>query len=210
MKLVDKNTIDGMEQRFRAQFINGLSGYKSANLIGTQSQSGVPNLAIFSSVFHLGADPALMGMISRPDTVTRDTLSNIKELGCYTINHVNEDIIEAAHQSSARYEPECSEFEAVGLTPIYQNGHLAPYVKESFCQIGLKLREFRPLEINKTVMVIGEIVDVSLPEIAIRQDGSIDYSKLNTIALSGLDEYHKAASIKRLSYAKVGKPLVEL
>jgi len=48
----DKNAIDAMENRYRANFINSITGYKSANLIGTVSSDGVENLAIFSSVTH--------------------------------------------------------------------------------------------------------------------------------------------------------------
>ena len=35
METIDAAGIDAMAQRFRANFINSLSGYKSANLVGT-------------------------------------------------------------------------------------------------------------------------------------------------------------------------------
>ena len=79
--LFNASDIANMEQRYRANFINALSGFKSANLIGTISKSGQHNLAIVSSVFHIGAHPPLMGMIMRPHTVPRDTLQNIKDTG---------------------------------------------------------------------------------------------------------------------------------
>ena len=86
METIDAAGIDAMAQRYRANFINSLSGYKSANLIGTCNEQQQTNLAIISSVVHIGANPPLMGMIMRPHTVTRDTLGNIKQTGLFTIN----------------------------------------------------------------------------------------------------------------------------
>ena len=64
----------------RLRLMNSITGIKSANLIGTISESGNTNVAIFSSVVHLGSDPALIGFVMRPDNnVKRDTLNNILE-----------------------------------------------------------------------------------------------------------------------------------
>ena len=45
---------------------------------------------MFSSVTHVGSNPPILGFICRPTTVTRDTYTNIKETGFYTINHIQE------------------------------------------------------------------------------------------------------------------------
>jgi flavin reductase (DIM6/NTAB) family NADH-FMN oxidoreductase RutF len=200
--LFSKSDIAQMEQRYRVHFINSLSGYKSANLIGTQDQNGQTNVSIVSSVFHLGADPALMGMIIRPHSVPRHTLDNILETQCYTINQVNTDIYQQAHQTSARY-PKCvSEFEAVGLTPEYLKGFLAPFVDESELKIGLNLVEHQTLTVNDTVLVIGEIDLIEVDHNAVQTDGFIQLDRLNTVAVSGLDTYYSGHKLNRLSYAK--------
>ena len=111
--------INALDSRTRAHFINSLSGFKSANLIGTQDQQGNTNLAIVSSVVHLGANPPLVAMIMRPHTVPRHTFENIKQTGVYTINQVNQSIFKQAHQTSARYDKHESEFEHTGLTTEY-------------------------------------------------------------------------------------------
>ena len=69
--------ISKMEKIDRLNLINSCTGYKSANLIATKSMDGKPNVAIFSSVTHLGSEPALIGFIMRPTTVPRDTYRNI-------------------------------------------------------------------------------------------------------------------------------------
>ncbi|NML57552.1 flavin reductase family protein [Chryseobacterium cheonjiense] len=195
--------IANMEKRARTALINSLSGFKSLNLIGTVDKGGQTNLAVFNSVIHLGADPALMGFISRPDSVERHTLENIKETGCYTINHVNADIFEKAHQTSARYKKEQSEFDATGLNAQYKNEFLAPYVQESNIKIGLYLKDIIPIEINNTQLIVGEIVELYFPnEIWDADQGIFDIEKAGTVAGSGLDGYHSTQLIKRMKYAK--------
>lgn len=193
----------GLEKRSRTALVNSLSGFKSLNLIGTVNKTGQTNLAIFNSVIHIGADPALMGFISRPDSVDRHTLENIKETGFYTINHVNTGIFEKAHQTSARYSREESEFDAAGLGIDYKDSFPAPFVRESRIQIGLSLKEIVPVQINNTLLVIGEITDLYFPgEIWDADHGIFDFEKAGTVAGSSLDGYHATHLIKRLKYAK--------
>ncbi|WP_394203003.1 flavin reductase family protein [Shewanella waksmanii] len=194
--------IAAMEQRYRARFINSLSGFKSANLVGSIDHGGNTNLAIVSSVFHIGADPALMGMIMRPDSVPRDTLSNLKANGSYTLNQVNANTFRRAHQTSARYDADVSEFTEVGLTETFIEGVAAPFVAESQLKIALEVREISKLSLNDTLMVIGEVVHVILPDVALQQDGYIDIEALEAVAVSGLDSYHSCQRLARLSYAK--------
>jgi len=193
---------DAMERIARLKFINCLSGFKSGNLIGTADKNGNTNLSIVSSVFHLGANPPLMGMVMRPHSTPRHTWENILETGFFTINHVHKDITEAAHQTSARYPRETSEFDAVGLTPEYGVVHKAPYVQQSQVKIGLAYQHHLPVELNGTLIVIAEIIEVMVPEEAILADGFLDIETLNTVAVSGLDRYHSTTGIHRLSYAK--------
>ncbi|HEY7885123.1 MAG TPA: flavin reductase family protein [Cellvibrionaceae bacterium] len=201
--------IQALNSRYRAHLINGLSGFKSANLVGTQSLAGKHNLAIVSSVFHLGADPALMGMIIRPHSVARHTLENLQATGCFTLNQVSQPIYRAAHQSSARYPREVSEFAAVGLTPEPSALLAAPYVAESPVKVGLRLLSTQTLP-NDTELVIGEVVEIHLPEAAVGSEGYIDIESLGVVAISGLDSYHTTERLARLSYAKPNQVAEEL
>lgn len=194
-----------VETRKRAAFMNSLSGFKSASLIGTIDNNNKTNLAIFSSVIHLGSNPALVGFINRPDTVDRHTFENILATNCFTINHINKSIYKQAHQTSARYPKEISEFTATGLTPEFQNNLKAPFVKECHIKYGLEFIEKHDLKINGTILVIGKVVEVILPESCLLSDGAIDIEKAETIAISGLDSYHTTNKIARLSYAKTDK-----
>lgn len=203
---IDREKIEQMPSRQRAAFINCLSGFKSANLVGTCDAKGRPNLAIVSSVVHLGAQPPLLAFISRPPSVERHTLANLTGNGYFTLNHVQLGMIDAAHQTSARYPEDVSEFDATGLTLQYGNLHPAPYVGESHLTIGLALREARPIMLNDTVMVIGEIIEVRVPDNAIGADGFVDLATLQGIVIGGLDGYYQPQPVCRLAYAKPDQP----
>jgi len=192
-----------MEQRKRAHLINSVGGFKSVCLIGTVDLIGQTNLAIFSSIVHIGANPPLISFIMRPDSVERHTLANILETGSYTINHLNESIYKQAHQSSARYAKEVSEFDATSLNTEYKANCKAPFVKESNVQLELDFKQRIDLTINNTIMIIGEIKNIYFPEGCMQEDGFLDIEKAGTITCSGLDSYHLSKSLARLPYAKV-------
>ncbi len=202
--------IEHMEKQSRINFINSLGGFKSICLIGTQDKSGITNLAIFSSIVHIGSNPPLFGFISRPAAFERNTLENVLETGLYTFNHINETIFKQAHQTSARYDKSVSEFDATGLTAEFKNNFAAPFVRESHVQLGLSFKEKIDIPSNGTVLVIGEVMEVFYPENCLLADGFLDIEKTQTITCAGLDSYHKTSKLDRLSYAKPNKEITSI
>ncbi len=202
--------IENLDKQKRVHLINSLGGFKSVALVGTSDNQGNTNLGIFSSFFHIGAHPPLIGMIFRPSPPERDTMRNIINTGFYTINHINEKIYKQAHQTSARYDAVISEFEATDLKTEYKNDFFAPFVAESNIQLGVNFKEKIDISINNTIMIIAEIVQIYIPEDCLIKDGFIDIEKANTITCSGLDSYHKTVQLDRLSYAKPDKEITSL
>lgn len=210
MKTYKQQDLAKMNDRDRARFVNCLSGFKSANVIGTRDRHQQNNLAIVSSVVHLGSNPPLLGFVMRPQSVSRHTWENIEESGVYTINQVNESFFRQAHQTSARYPRETSEFEACGLTPEFVDGFHAPYVAESSLRIGMQQVEIIPIQHNDTALIVGEVRWVEVKEEAVKGDGFIDIESLGAMTISGLDGYHSTQRAARLSYAKPDEELSEL
>jgi flavin reductase (DIM6/NTAB) family NADH-FMN oxidoreductase RutF len=203
MKHFNISELATMDGRYRANLINSLSGFKSVSLIGTSDAAGNFNLAIFSNIVHLGADPALIGFINRPREATPHTLGNIEATGVYTINHITPDMAAQAHQTSAKYAAGISEFEATGLTPVLRDGCPAPFVAESSVQYSLKLVEIIPIRHNRTLMVIGCVQAIYVQNAqAISQDGFLELSQLGSITSLGLDGYYSANPLTRYPYAK--------
>jgi flavin reductase (DIM6/NTAB) family NADH-FMN oxidoreductase RutF len=200
--------IAGMERFYRANLINSLIGFKSANLVGTVSGVGETNLAIFSQVFHVGANPPLIGMLVRPDSVERHTLRNLLDTGYFTLNHVHESFYRQAHQTSARYE--VSEFEACGFTAQFTSTLPAPYVTEAQVKIGLQLAQRTDITLNGTILIIGQVLEVMMPEDCLLGDGYLDIEKAGTITASALDGYHSTQRLSRLAYAKPNQSVREV
>jgi flavin reductase (DIM6/NTAB) family NADH-FMN oxidoreductase RutF len=207
MTSITRKEIDALEKIYRANLINSITGYKPANLIGTVSAEGITNLAIISSVFHMGSNPPLIGFMQRPVTVQRDTYENIINTGYYTINHVHGEFIEKAHQTSARFDKSISEFEACGIGEEYLSDFKAPYVQESKVKIGMKFIEEIPITHNGTILIIGEIVEIHISEQCLEKDGNLDLNLVNDVCISGLSTYHKVSHKASFSYAKPDQQL---
>lgn len=204
------DNLEKMEKHTVVHLINSLGGFKSVALVGTSDAQGNTNLSVFSSFFHIGANPPLIGMIFRPSPPERDSMRNILSTGFYTLNHINENIYRQAHQTSARYDTEISEFDATGLSKEYKNDFFAPFVLESNIQLGIEFKDKIDIAINNTTLIIGEIVQIFIPEDCLCDDGFVHLEKANTLTCSGLDSYHKTVQLDRLSYAKPNKDITSL
>ena len=194
--------IQSWERFYRANFINCLSGFKSATLIGTLDAEAHPNLAIFSNIVHIGAEPALIGFINRPLEAAPHTLSNIKATGHYTMNHIHKGLIKAAHQTSAKYARGVSEFEKTGLTIEWKENIKAPFVAESRIKYVLNLEDILPIKQNGTFFVIGKVEHIFLEESLVDNDGYLHLEDAGSISSLGIDGYYEPQFITRLAYAK--------
>jgi flavin reductase (DIM6/NTAB) family NADH-FMN oxidoreductase RutF len=202
--------ISNLERRYRGNFINSLGGFKSAVLVGTKSAKGAENLAIFSSLFHIGADPALCGIIVRPTEEKQNTLGNIIDTQYFTINHIHAGFYKQAHQSSAKYDDGINEFEQVGLSAEYLPDLNVPLVKESKIKFVCNLVQKVDIELNGTILIIGKIINAIVPTEIVNADGYINIEAAGTVTVSGLDAYHTTTKLSRLSYAKPDKLLHEI
>lgn len=202
MKHFTQADIKALERFYRANLINSVSGYKPANLIGTVSPEGVTNVAIFSSIVHLGADPALLAFIQRPLTEQAHTYHNIKATGYYTINHIHHEMVERAHYTSAKFEADVSEFDACALTPEWLADFAAPFVVESQIKMGMRFVQEIPIELNNTIMMIGQIEHLHIAEHALRENGSVALDQVGDVCISGLESYYNASWLASYPYAK--------
>lgn len=202
MATFSKKDIDSLHHLYRINLINSCSGYKSANLIGTKDLHGITNVAVFSSVTHLGSNPGLLGFFLRPTTVMRNTYDNIKKTGYYTINHIHQDILEDAHHTSAKYNPSISEFEATNLKEEYKSDFLAPFVKGCAVQLAMSYVEEYPIKANNTILLIGQIEKLYVPDDLLEKDGFINLSKAKVATINGLDGYAIPELKTRLEYQR--------
>ncbi|MBT8245153.1 MAG: flavin reductase [Winogradskyella sp.] len=194
--------ISKMHHLYRINLINSCSGYKSANLLGTKDSEGNTNVAVFSSLTHMGSNPGLLGVFMRPTSVIRHTYENIKATKKYTINHIHQDILEDAHHTSAKYDKSVSEFEATSLQDEYRDGFLAPFVKDCPIQIAMEFVEEYHIKANNTILLVGRIEKLYVPNDLLEKDGFINLSKGKIATINGLDGYAVPELRTRLEYQR--------
>ncbi len=194
--------IQGLDKEYRRAFINSLAGFRQAVLVGTQSAACKTNLAIFNSLIHLGANPALFGLINRPDSVQRDTLQNIESQGVYTLNYVAGKDYQKAHQTSARYPQGVSEFEQVGFEEEFRSHFAAPFVADAIVQIAMKFEERIDITLNGTILIVGSVQEIVVDNSIVGADGFVNLSEAGVLVSQGLDAYFTTSPLGRLPYAK--------
>ena len=202
MDFFNSESLDSLNKIYRINLINSITGYKSANLLGTISNKGVENVAIFSSITHLGSNPALLSFFVRPNVVPRDTYKNIKEKKIFTVNHISQEKIDDAHHTSAKYKEEISEFEKTNLQSEYKSNWGAPFVKDSAIQLGCKYVNEYFLKENGCSLIVASIEIIFIREGLLQNDGWVELSKGNVVTVNGLDAYALPKTIKRLKYAR--------
>ena len=205
MAFFNFDDIQNLEKIYKINLINSCSGFKSANLLGSISEEGISNVAVFSSVTHLGSKPPTLGFILRPTTVPRDTYKNIKDLGVFTINHIHQDIIEDAHHTSAKYPKEVSEFDMTGLEEEFKGNFKAPFVKGAPVQMSMKFIEEVYVPSNDVMLIVSQIQELYIDDALLQEDGLINLSKGNIAAINGLDTYAIPKFNKQLSYQRPKK-----
>lgn len=200
--LLNKDDIQNLGRKYRLNLINSISGVKPASLIGTRSKAKEDNLAIFSSVVHLGSNPPQLGMVMRPQTPDlKDTYSNIMETGVFTINHISQSFIKKAHYTSAKLKKEDSEFDRMNLTREFTDGFFAPFVAESSVKMGMKHLENFNLP-NGCIFMIGEVEFIHVPENTLNEKGQLDLEKYAAVGISGLNTYYALEYIANFPYVK--------
>jgi flavin reductase (DIM6/NTAB) family NADH-FMN oxidoreductase RutF len=205
MAFYNYNDIQNLNKIFKINLINSCSGFKSANLLGSISEEGISNVAVFSSVTHLGSNPPTLGFILRPTTVPRDTYKNIKDSGVFTINHIHEAIIEDAHHTSAKYPKEVSEFDKTNLEEEFKGKFKAPFVKGAPVQMSMKFIEEVYVSSNDVMLIVAQIEELYIDDDLLQTDGLINLSKGNIATINGLDTYAVPNFKKQLSYQRPKK-----
>jgi flavin reductase (DIM6/NTAB) family NADH-FMN oxidoreductase RutF len=197
-----ESTWSNLPERWRAQLINSASGFKPLVLLATHNSQNVDNLAVFSQLIHLGANPPLLGVLFRPDSVPRHTLENLQTQGMATVNAVRYADRRAAHQTSARYAADVSEFDAVGFKRELRPEWPLPFVHGCPVQWAVRLQSLLPIVANGTQLAVLEVVHLFVAEGGILEDGYVDLAGLDVATVNGLDAYHRADCLDRLPYAK--------
>lgn len=152
--------------------------------VGTRSKEGINNLAPFSFYNCFSSKPPIIGFstIPRPDGRKKDTLQNVLDTKCFTLNAASHALVKQMSKSAATLEPEQDEFEYAGLSAAEARHISAPYVREALLVYECKLREVISFgdEPGSGNLILGEILYIHIDD-SIYQNGRIDFEKLDPL-----------------------------
>ena len=101
-------------------------------------------------------------------------------------------------------------FAACDFTEDWKPNCQAPFVRESPLQVGCRLRQHLPLDINGTHMIIGEVSELFFPSHARREDGALALDQMDLVTVSGLDTYSQPEFGVAFRAARIDTPPTEL
>jgi flavin reductase (DIM6/NTAB) family NADH-FMN oxidoreductase RutF len=164
--------------------------------ISTVGREGRCNLAPFSYFNAITNRPPLLGISFSPRRGgPKDTLRNIRDVGDFVVNVVDEPLAARMVQTSGDWPEDVDEFALTGLTAVKSDLVRAPRVKES--PVNLECRLYREIELGAATFVVGEIVRAHVSE-AVLSDGRVDPGRLRPLGRLGSDAYTPLREVVRL------------
>lgn len=162
--------------------------------VSSVSKSGTNNLAPYSFFNGIGANPpsVLFCPVNRRDGSQKDSLLNVLETKEFVVNVVSADNAELMNKTSADYDSEVSEFDALGIETVDSKIVTPPRVASSLAQFECRLLKHIELASGPAGanVVIGEIVMLHVDD-AIIEDGIVDPAKLDNVGRLGGKAYTK-------------------
>lgn len=198
--------LENLDRKERLHLINSITGIKPANLIATLDEDSGENLAVFSSIIHLGSNPALIGFVVRPTgEVPRHTYRNILKNKMYTINSIGTSFTEKAHYTSTKFEDDINEFERCNIKAFKADNFGVPFVADSAIKLGMRFVQEIPIELNGTILIIGKIEYIELQEDIQDEFGAVDLEKAELAGIGGLNAYYSLQKTAYHPYARLSE-----
>jgi flavin reductase (DIM6/NTAB) family NADH-FMN oxidoreductase RutF len=204
LTLLDSTSLDIMERQARTTLINSLSGVRTAFIGITANSDGRLNASTLSNVTHVGAHPAQMSILFRPDNGKRHTLQNFLSgspltLVCMPFNQVN-----LVHEVSMNAPEGTFELDVLEAATCHVEGCPHPLPKDYLYAISLEFVERFTLN-NGCIYTIGQIKSIATgAALKIDEKGQISFDTPPTLAI-GLRQYTTTEKTVKLPYPSAAK-----
>jgi len=202
--LLDSTSLDNMERQARTTLINSLSGVRTAFIAITADSDGHLNASTLSNVTHVGAHPAQMSILFRPDNGKRHTLQNFLSgspltLVCMPFNQVN-----LVHEVSMNAPEGTFELDVLNAPTSRIEGFPHPLPKDYLYAISLEFVE-RFILNNRCIYTIGQIKSIATgAALKVDEEGQISFDTPPTLAI-GLRQYTATEKTVKLPYPSAAK-----
>jgi len=202
--LLDKTQFEAMERRVRSTLINSLSGIRTAYIGISADKEGRLNASTLSNVTHVGASPAQMSILFRPDNGKRHTLSNYENGQPLTLVSMPFDEAEIVHQTSMNAPEGTFELDVLDVELVQLEGVAFPLPSKFIYAITLNFIERFNLN-NGCVYTVGEVSSICINQgLSLDAEGQVDFTHRPTLAI-GLKQYTTIGNTVKLPYPNAAK-----
>lgn len=158
--------------------------------VSTVAADGIPNLAPFSFFNGVaGTPPTVMFSVGQRKGQPKDTLRNVREVGEFVVNLVDDALAEAMNKTSGDWPSEVDEFALAGLATAPSVEVRPPRVAAAPITMEAKVTQIVPVEGTASTMILGRVVRYHIRNGLLRSNGLVDPALLRPIARLGGDEY---------------------
>lgn len=189
-----------LEKRFRTALVNTSSGIRTAFLAITQGPRGL-NTAVLTNVTHVGAHPAQMSVLFRPDNGQRHTLDNYRDTGSLTLVALPYAEAERVHGTSASFPEDQCEWMALGGELVPVDGWAHPLPSHALWAVELQWLEHFELS-NGCLYTVGTVQNLGFGSETLPDENGIVRSPGSLVA-QGLMSYFTVAQGTSFPYARV-------
>lgn len=146
----------GPEDRYR--LLTNFVGPRPIALVSTADAQGRANAAPMSFFNVFSHEPPLLviGIQSRPDGATKDTVANISETGVFTVNMVDMALAPGMLICGLPFAPDTDEIATAGLTAVAGARIAAPWIAEAPAAMECEVDQV--LDYGRRVLVVGRVV----------------------------------------------------
>jgi len=152
--------------------------------VGTRSDDGVDNLAPFSFFNGVSSHPPIVSIsVSRGrGGVLKDTARNVLARGELSISMVSMPQLEQMHQSSASYDSEVSEFQALNIAAVDCGQIDAPRPADALVTMECRLHD--ALDLGTTHLILARVLSYEISD-RVLKEGVVDVKALDPVGRLG-------------------------
>lgn len=187
----------GLSPRERYKLLIGTVVPRPIAFVTTVSPDGKVNAAPYSFFNVLSADPAILaiGVENHPDMRFKDTAHNIRMTEEFTVNIVDDAMVDAMNVCAIAFPPEVDELEAAGLTPVPGTHVRCPRIAES--PAAFECRRHMTLAVGKSrEIVFGLVVGMFVREgLVDHASKHVDQTRIDAIGRMGGHGYTRTRDL---------------
>jgi flavin reductase (DIM6/NTAB) family NADH-FMN oxidoreductase RutF len=155
--------------------------------VTTVDEQGRPNAAPYSFFNCLSADPPIVaiGVENKTDMSYKDTARNVRLTEQFTVNIVDDALLEAMNVCAIPFPSEVDELELAGLTAVPGQHVRCPRIAEA--PAALECRRYITLEVGRSrEIILGEVLGIFIRAGAVDPDTKyVDQRKMDAIGRLG-------------------------